>query len=101
MVVLDADRGGGAGWRRRRAGRRIDQTGATARRHVGAGRIQGELMKKYVLLALVLATGCKGRTEIMVGVATDLRATGQIDKVQMRILREGVTFRDVSWDLMP
>src|SRR5579859_381193 len=52
------------------------------------------------IAALIVAlAGCTGRTEIVVGVVTDLKARGQIDQVQFQGLRSGVAIVDHQWDL--
>ena len=53
---------------------------------------------RLALLAL-LAFGCTGRTEIVVGVATDLRAKGQIDLVRFTASRNGVPLFSHEWPL--
>jgi hypothetical protein len=47
----------------------------------------------------MLAAGCGERTEIVVGVATDLRATAQIDHVRFLASRQGAPLVDTPWDL--
>ncbi len=46
-----------------------------------------------------LAVGCTGRTEIVLGVATDLKARGQLDSVQLNASRDGVVVITHSWPL--
>jgi hypothetical protein len=54
-------------------------------------------MRQFV--ALVFLWGCADRTEIVVGVATDLKARGQIDLVTFTALRGGAPIIDHQWDL--
>ncbi len=56
-------------------------------------------MKHCAWLALVVACGCQGRTEIIVGVATDLRAKNQIDHVDLTALRNGKPTIHQPWNL--
>ena len=50
---------------------------------------------------LVAAAGCKGRTEIVMGFATDLKAKGQIDHVALKVFKlpEQVISVSKDWDL--
>src|SRR5580765_8417384 len=50
-------------------------------------------------LPLLLILGCSDRTEIVVGVATDLKARGQIDLVTFVGSRNGVPIVQQQWDL--
>src|SRR5436190_16985849 len=50
------------------------------------------------LVALVW-TGCRERTEIIVGVATDMKAKNQLDKVELVATRNGVAVIRNTWDL--
>jgi hypothetical protein len=54
-------------------------------------------MQKLLLALLLL--GCGERTEIVVGVATDLQARGQIDLVSFVASRSGTPVVSHSWDL--
>jgi hypothetical protein len=51
------------------------------------------------LLAFFLVAGCASRTEIVVGVATDLRAKGEIDLVRFVALRNGTPIIQHEWPL--
>lgn len=55
------------------------------------------MLKWLVVLACV--GGCKDRTELMIGVATDLRAPDTLDGARLVVSREGVPVHDVSWDI--
>ncbi|MCU1282738.1 MAG: hypothetical protein JWM53_6284, partial [bacterium] len=50
---------------------------------------------------LLLAVGCKGRTEVLFGFATDLKAKGQIDHVAFKVFNAPSQVIEVSqeWDL--
>jgi hypothetical protein len=48
---------------------------------------------------LVLGGGCRARTQIMVGVLTDLRAPDALNGAQIVILRDGVPVVDELWDI--
>jgi hypothetical protein len=50
-------------------------------------------------LVVALAAGCQARTEIVIGVATDLRAKGQIDLVRFIGARNGVPLFQHEWPL--
>jgi hypothetical protein len=50
-------------------------------------------------LALLLFSACSDRTEIVVGVATDLKAKGQIDRVTFEADRGGVPIIQHEWPL--
>jgi hypothetical protein len=56
------------------------------------------MLKWLVVLCLV---GCKGRTELMIGVATDLRAPDALDEAQLLVTRAdtGVIVQQVQWDI--
>jgi hypothetical protein len=56
---------------------------------------------RYVasILSISLLLGCTGRTEIVVGVATDLQARGQIDTVRFLASRNGTPLVDHTWSL--
>jgi hypothetical protein len=59
-------------------------------------------MRRWIVAALlVLAAGCKGRTELVFGFATDLRAKGQIDHVAFKVFNAPSQVIEVSqeWDL--
>jgi hypothetical protein len=51
------------------------------------------------VLALLLFSACSQRTEIVVGVATDLKAKGQIDRVTFDASRGGVPIIQHEWPL--
>jgi hypothetical protein len=54
---------------------------------------------RYLLLCLTFAA-CSDRTEIVVGIATDLKARGQIDSVTFTASRNGVpVIQPPAWDL--
>jgi hypothetical protein len=56
-------------------------------------------MRIFALIVALGGVGCTGRTEIVVGVVTDLKARGQIDLVQFQALRNGAVIVDHEWDL--
>ena len=58
-------------------------------------------MRRKLALALLLAAGCsQKRTEVMIGVATDLAAPDQLDSVKMEIYRDNVLIFDIPpWDI--
>ncbi len=49
--------------------------------------------------ALVAVAGCAQRTEVVIGVATDLKAKGQLDLVSFTALRDGIPIIAHTWDL--
>jgi hypothetical protein len=55
-------------------------------------------VKKHALLALALAAGCNSRTELMLGVATDLNAPDALDTVQLDVTRVDNGFPAVQVD---
>ncbi len=58
------------------------------------------LHKRFLLIfTLALAAGCTGRTEIVLGVATDLKARGQLDNVTLTASRDGIPVINHSWSL--
>ena len=57
-------------------------------------------MKRAILfVALVLAACKEPRTELIIGIATDLRATDNLDSVQLQLLVEGVPFHEETWTI--
>ena len=54
---------------------------------------------RTVLLFTALAAGCTSRTEIVVGVATDLKARGQVDLVKFVASRNGTPLVQHEWTL--
>ena len=56
-------------------------------------------MRYSACLALVVACGCQGRTEIVVGVVTDLKAKNEIDQVHFSAVEDGKTLIAHDWDL--
>src|SRR5262245_9881678 len=56
-------------------------------------------MRICALIVALGMVGCTGRTEIVVGVVTDLKARGQIDLVQFQALRNGAVVVGHEWDL--
>jgi hypothetical protein len=57
-------------------------------------------MRTAVLVVALLA-GCRSRTELMIGVATDIRAPDVLDEVQLSVTRtsDGFTEELVSWQI--
>jgi hypothetical protein len=56
-------------------------------------------MRALVLIVLYCA-GCSDRTEVIVGVATDLQAMGQIDLVRLTASRQGTPIVQTEWPLV-
>ena len=57
-------------------------------------------MNLRALCLCLLASGCTSpRTEVVLGVATDLSATDMIDTVQLTATRDSVTVLDQTWDI--
>lgn len=57
-------------------------------------------MKRLALLSLVVLAGCKEpRTELIIGIATDLRATQNLDSVVLQLSVEGVPFHEETWTI--
>ena len=58
-------------------------------------------MRRLLTLAITIlaATGCRPRTEIVLGVATDLRAPMALDNVHIDILRDGVPVEQQDWPI--
>ena len=60
-------------------------------------------MRRVLLASLLVlvAAGCKGRTELMFGFATDLKAKGQIDRVDFKVFNAPSQVIEISqgWDL--
>jgi hypothetical protein len=57
------------------------------------------LRSRRLLALLWLLVGCRDRTEVVIGVATDLRARGQIDTVVFQAARNGTALVQQHWDL--
>ncbi len=55
--------------------------------------------RRLTLVCLALLAGCASRTEVIIGVATDLKAKGQLDKATFTALRDGAAIIEHSWDL--
>jgi hypothetical protein len=56
-------------------------------------------MKFWALTAFLWATACQQRTEVVIGVATDIAAPGVIDTVQLSAARDGVPLFSNEWQL--
>jgi hypothetical protein len=58
-------------------------------------------MRRLALVAVLCAAGagCKARTEIMIGVATNLLAPSVLDSVHIDILRDGVPVEQQDWPI--
>jgi hypothetical protein len=54
---------------------------------------------RSLALVVVLCAACQNRTEIVVGLATDLRAMGQIDLVRLIASRQGTPIVQTDWML--
>jgi hypothetical protein len=54
---------------------------------------------RSLALVLVLCAACQNRTEIVVGLATDLQAMGQIDLVRLIASRQGTPIVQTDWIL--
>ena len=52
-----------------------------------------------IVIASWAAAGCAKRTEVVVGIATDIEAPDAIDEVQLRVTREGVPLFNQSWEV--
>jgi len=53
----------------------------------------------FLSVAVLGTSACKQRTQIMIGVLTDLRAPGVMDEVQLDVSREGVPVLQQAWIL--
>ncbi len=51
------------------------------------------------ITVVLLAAGCQSRTELVIGVATDLRAPSDLDFVALDVGRPGIPQRHVEWEI--
>lgn len=54
---------------------------------------------KRILLATLLAACTSPRTELIVGIATDLRATNELDSVHLTLSVEDIPFHEEDWTI--
>lgn len=68
----------------------------------GRAHTGGKAMRRVLLVSvLALVAGCKGRTELVFGFATDLKAKGQIDRIDFRVYNAQADVIQIrqGWDL--
>ncbi len=56
-------------------------------------------MKRSWLLTLLLTIGCNSRTELLLGVATDLKAPDVLDRVHLEVKQSDKTTVEIDWDI--
>jgi hypothetical protein len=57
------------------------------------------MFRSVVIGLLVLLGGCQGRSQLVVGVLTNLAVKGELSNAQMTVARQGVVFQNYTWPI--